>query len=127
MFSSMLQRVSAFAIVLSLVWTAAMPANAQSAVKLFKMITAKDEVVIGLTDEELRSFGPRADLDNLAERLAVAGQITVWQYAVTRGADGALVQAPLRRVAVFKSDTLRIEPYNPAPLKVMLPDAASSR
>jgi hypothetical protein len=127
MFSSMLQRVGAFAFIVSLVGTAASHANAQSAVKLFKMITAKDEVVIGLTDEELRSFGPRADLDNLAERLAAAGQITAWQYAVTRGADGSLVQAPLRRVAVFKSDTLRIEPYNPAPLKVMLPDAASSR
>jgi hypothetical protein len=86
---------------------------------------AKDEVVIGLSDDALRSFGPRANLDNLAERLASAGQITAWQYAVTRAADGSLVQGPLRRVAVFKSDTLRIEPFNPAPLKVMPPAAAA--
>lgn len=117
MFGSTLRRVGVLMVVLSLAMVGAMSANGQAvAVKLFKMITAKDEVVIGLTGEELRSFGPRADLDNLAERLAAAGQITVWQYAVTRGADGALVQAPLRRVAVFKADTLRIEPYNPAPL-----------
>lgn len=87
--------------------------------KLFKIITAKDEIVVGLTDDELRSFGPAPDLDNLAQHLADAGQITVWQYAVKHGSDGGLVQAPLRRIAVFKSDTLRIEPYNPAPLKAL--------
>ncbi len=92
--------------------------------KLFKIITAKDEIVVGLTDDELRSFGPAADLDNLAQHLADAGQITVWQYSVKHGGDGALVQAPLRRVAVFKSDTLRIEPYNPAPLKALPIDSA---
>src|SRR5829696_4251136 len=119
MSGSILGRVGAGAVILAL---SAWPAAAQSGVKLFKMITAKDEVVIGLSDEELRSFGPRADLDNLAERLALAGQITAWQYAVTRVADGSLVQAPLRRVAVFKTDTLRIEPFNPAPLKVIAPE-----
>jgi hypothetical protein len=96
-------------------------ALAQEPVKLFKVITTKDEVVIGLTDSELRSFGPRADVDNLAERLVSAGQVTAWQYAVQRAADGSMVQAPLRRVAVFKSDTLRVEPYNPAPLKAVPP------
>lgn len=125
MFGSMLRRIGLCAIALSLTGIGAWPAGAQNAVKLFKMITAKDEVVIGLGDDELRSWGPRADLDNLAERLASLGQITAWQYAVTRAADGSLAQAPLRRVAVFKSDTLRIEPYNPAPLKVMLPAAAA--
>jgi hypothetical protein len=102
----------------------AAPALAQdkAAIKLFKMITAKDEVMIGLSDEELRSFGPRPDVDNLAEHLVSAGQITAWQYAVKKAADGALVQAPLRRIAVLKSDTLRIEPYNPAPLKVLPPE-----
>jgi hypothetical protein len=92
------------------------------AIRLFKMVTAKDDVVIGLSDEELRSFGPRPDVDNLAERLVSAGQISAWQYAVKKAADGSLVQAPLRRVAVLKSDTLRIEPYNPAPLKVLPPE-----
>ena len=102
-------------------------AQDKAAIKLFKMITAKDEVVIGLSDEELRSFGPRPDVDNLAERLVSAGQITAWQYAVKKAADGALVQAPLRRIAVLKSDTLRIEPYNPAPLKALPPDGAGSK
>jgi len=86
----------------------------EPAVKLFKVITAKDEVVIGLTD-------PGVDVENLAQRLVSAGQVTVWQYAVQRAPDGTMVQAPLRQVAVLKSDTLRIEPYNPAPLKAIPP------
>ena len=96
----------------------------EAGVKLFKIVTAKDDVMIGLTDSELKSFGSGPDLDNLAQRLASAGQITVWQYAVKHGDDGNLIQAPLRRVAIFKTDTLRIEPFNPAPLKVMPPAAA---
>ena len=86
----------------------------EAPVKLFKIITAKDEVVIGLTE-------PGVNVENLAQRLVSAGQLTVWQYAVQRAADGSTVQAPLRQVAVLKSDTLRIEPYNPAPLKAIPP------
>jgi hypothetical protein len=90
-------------------------------VKLFKIVTAKDEVEIGVTDEELRSFGAGPDIDVLAKKLADGGQITVWQYAVQRAADGGTVHAPLKRVAIFKTDTLRIEPFNPAPLKAVPP------
>ena len=89
--------------------------------ELFKVITAKDEVEIGLTDEELRSFGAGPDIDALAKKLADAGQITVWQYAVQRAADGGTAHAPLKRIAIFKTDTLRIEPFNPAPLKAVPP------
>ena len=97
-------------------------ALAQSAtVKLFKIVTAKDEVEIGVTDEELRSLGAGPDIDVLAKKLADGGQITVWQYAVQRAADGSTVHAPLKRVAIFKTDTLRIEPFNPAPLKAVPP------
>lgn len=93
------------------------------AMKLFKVITPRDEIIVGCDEAELRAVGPRPDLDNLAQRLADSGQLTVWQYAVRKGADGALRQAPLKRVAVFKNDTLRIEPYNPAPLAVEAPPA----
>ena len=56
---------------------------------------------------------------------SAAGQITVWRYTVKHDKDGNLVQALSSRVAIFKADTLRIEPYNPAPLKVMPPDSAA--
>jgi hypothetical protein len=95
-------------------------AEGSAPMKLFKIITAKDEIVVGLSDDELRSFGPKADLDNLANQIAFAGQLTLWQYAVKKGDDGSLRQAPAKRVAVFKTDTLRIEPYA-TPLPVDAP------
>ncbi len=93
---------------------------AQDAVKLFKVITSKDEVLIGLTGDEVRALGAGPELEALAKRLATDGQMTVWQYAVRKDASGALQQAPLKRIAVFKNDTLRIEPYT-TPLAVIAP------
>ena len=46
---------------------------------LFKIVTAKDDVVIGVAG---------TDLDALAKRLVADGQITVWQYAVHKAASG---------------------------------------
>jgi hypothetical protein len=112
----------ALAAMLALAFGLAPIALAQVAtVKLFKIVTAKDEIEIGVTDEELRSFGAGPDIDVLAKKLVDGGRMTVWQYAVQRAADGSTVHAPLRRVAVFKTDTLRIEPFNPAPLKAVPP------
>jgi hypothetical protein len=89
-------------------------AVAQTTIKLFKVVTPKDEIVIGLSQEDLRKLGPAPDLDNLAQHLASAKQMTAWQYAVQRGADGQLEHAPLRRVALFANEALRLEPYSPA-------------
>jgi hypothetical protein len=102
------------------VWPAA-GALSQDQVKLFKVISQKDEVVIGLTTGELRTFGQLPDLDNLAQRLATSGEMTVWQYAVRKDQSGTLQQAPLRRIAIFRNDTLRIEPYA-SPLPVIAPE-----
>jgi hypothetical protein len=88
--------------------------------KLFKVISQRDETVIGLKDEELRAFGPGGDLDNLAQRLGTAGMIVVWQYAPKKSSDGQLQQAPAQRIAVFASGIARIEPYA-TPLPVVAP------
>jgi hypothetical protein len=96
-------------------------AMAQDQVKLFKIISPKDEVVIGLTSTELHGLGAGPDLDNLARHLATDGQMTVWQYAVHKDQSGTLQEAPLRRIAVFKNDTLRIEPYA-TPLPIVAPE-----
>lgn len=93
----------------------------QEQMKLFKVVSQKDEVVIGLTADELRSFGPLPDIDNLAQHLASAGEMTVWQYSVRKDQSGNLQQAPLRRIAIFRNDTLRIEPYA-SPLPVVNPE-----
>jgi hypothetical protein len=95
-------------------------AAAQEQMKLFKIVSPKDEVIIGVTSDELRGFGSATDLDNLAQHLASTGQMTVWQYAVRKDQSGNLQQAPLKRIAVFKSDLLRIEPYT-TPLPIVAP------
>jgi hypothetical protein len=41
---------------------------------------------------------------------------------VHKNASGDLEHAPLKKIAIFKTDTLRIEPFNPAPLKVAAPE-----
>ncbi len=99
-------RLAAQALGLAMMTSAAF---AQGTPALFKIVTPKDEVVIGVVG---------TDLDALAKQLVVNGQITVWQYAVHKAASGDLEQIPLRRIAIFRQDTLRIEPYT-SPLKVL--------
>jgi hypothetical protein len=100
--------------------TAAGVAAQEKKMKLFKVVTQRDETVIGIKEEELRAFGPSGDLDNLALRLGTAGMIVVWQYAPKKGSDGQLQQAPAQRIAVFASGIARIEPYQ-TPLPVVAP------
>jgi hypothetical protein len=95
-------------------------ADPEKKMKLFKVITQRDETVIGIKEEELRSFGPAGDLENLALRLGTAGNLVVWQYAPKKASDGQLQQAPAQRIAVFASGISRIEPYA-TPLPVVAP------
>jgi hypothetical protein len=109
----------AFAALLSLGGAAAGAAE-PAKVKLFKVITQREETVIGIKEEELRSFGPAGDLENLALRLGSAGNLVVWQYAPRKASDGQLQQAPAQRIAVFASGISRIEPYA-TPLPIVAP------
>jgi hypothetical protein len=84
---------------------------------LFKIITVKDEIVIGLTPDELERLGGH-DVGAVARALALKGELTLWQYAVRKAANGDLQQAPLRQVAVMANSSLRVEPY-PTPLSVL--------
>jgi hypothetical protein len=87
---------------------------------LFKVITVKDDIVIGLSDDELDTLGGR-DAGSVAKALAFKGQMTVWQYAVRKNANGDLEQAPLRQVGLFANSSVRVEPYT-TPLKVLPPE-----
>lgn len=100
------------------------PARAQAPapIQLFKLISPKDEIIVGVEAAQLGA-GSGPGVQRLAELLAAKGQLTLWQYASQKDAGGALIQAPLRQVAVFKSELLRIEPYT-TPLAVKAPAAA---
>jgi hypothetical protein len=92
------------------------PALAADKVSLFKVITARDEIVIGLSDDELAKMDGNAA--GVAKTLVAKGSLGVWQYAVRKAANGDLEQAPLRKIGLIAHDSLRVEPF-PTPLKVL--------
>ena len=93
------------------------PALAAEKISLFKVITVKDEIVIGIPDDELAQVDGK-DAGGIAKMLITKGSMSVWQYAVHKSATGDLEQAPLRKIGLIASDSLRIEPYA-TPLKVL--------
>jgi hypothetical protein len=95
----------------------AYPALAADKVSLFKVITTKDEIVIGLTDDELSQLEGR-NAGGVAKLLAAKGSMSVWQYAVRKASSGDLEQAPLRQIGLMSSESLRVEPYM-SPLKII--------
>jgi hypothetical protein len=46
----------------------------------------------------------------IAKTLVAKGSLSIWQYAVHKAANGDLEQAPLRKVGLIASDSLRVEP-----------------
>ena len=96
-------------------------ALAADKVSLFKVITARDEIVIGLADDELKAMDGNAG--GVAKALVTKGSLTVWQYAVRKAATGDLEQAPLHKIGLISTESLRIEPYA-TPLKVVPIDEA---
>ncbi len=78
---------------------------------LFKVITVKDEIIIGLSGDELTALGG-ADAAAVAHALAQKGDLTVWQYNVHRGQNGDLQQAPTAKIGLLANSSLRVEPYS---------------
>lgn len=95
------------------------PALATDKVSLFKVVTAKDEIIIGIDDDQLATFASK-NAGGVAKQLVEKGTLTAWQYGVRKAEAGALEQAPLRQVGLISSDAVRVEPYT-TPLKVVPP------
>lgn len=89
----------------------------QAMTSLFKVVSVKDEIVIGLSGDELSQMGG-SDAGAVAKALASKGTLTVWQYATRKGANGDLEQAPRAKIGLIAHDSLRVEPYK-TPLKVI--------
>lgn len=86
-------------------------ASASEAIVLFQVTGPRDTIVIGVTPRELEAWGRGEPVSVVAERLQTAGTITVWQYAVGRAPDGSLQMRPRARIALLRSDAMRIAPY----------------
>jgi hypothetical protein len=93
----------------------ALPATAQApAVSLFRVVSPKDDIIIGLTGPELDALGSGSGAERIARRLAAEGQIGAWRYVVGRAPDGSTRHVASGRIAILRQDTYRIEPYSPA-------------
>jgi hypothetical protein len=78
---------------------------------LFKVVTSKDEIIIGLTTDELKALGG-TDAAAVAHALAQKGDMAAWQYNVHRGADGELQESPTAKIGLIANSSLRVEPYS---------------
>ncbi|MFG1374472.1 hypothetical protein V5F32_20030 [Xanthobacter oligotrophicus] len=94
-------------------------AAAEQAVSLFKIVTVRDEIVVGVGPQDAAALGG-SDVTAVGRALKGGGELTLWQYAVRKAPDGELEQAPLRRISIIGSDSLRVEPYA-TPLRVVAP------
>ena len=83
----------------------------ESKTALFKVVTSKDEIIIGLTTDELKALGG-TDAAAVAHALAQKGDMAVWQYNVHRGANGEFQEAPTAKIGLIANSSLRVEPYS---------------
>lgn len=108
--TSMLHRslvASAFALCL-----APLAALAQAGdVLLFKIVSAKDEIVIGLPKARVDALGSGTPIELVAKEMARAGQFPAWQYGPRRDAQGQGRFSPVQRVVVFAPGVIRLESY----------------
>lgn len=88
---------------------AGQPGYAQEAPALFEVVTVSDTIVVALSAQDALDIGGE-DITHIGQALVGRGELTVWRYAVRKGADGSLEQAPLNRVSLLHHDSLRIVP-----------------
>ena len=96
------------------------PTKEPAMTSLFKVVSVKDEIVIGLSQDELAGLGG-TDAGAVAKALVAKGTLSVWQYSVRKGTNGDLEQAPRAKIGLMAQDSLRVEPYA-SPLKVIAHD-----
>jgi hypothetical protein len=83
-------------------------------IRLFRVMTIREDLVMGLTPSEIAAMGAGPDVDVLARHIVAAGQLTGWRYVVGRAPDGGTRLAARDRVAVLRQDALTVQPYRAA-------------
>ena len=86
------------------------PALAVDKVKLFKVSTPKDAIIIGLTKQEVDAL-PGKNADGVTKLLVERGSMQVWQYRERRGISGEQEQAPVKKFVLTANTAVQIEPY----------------
>lgn len=87
-------------------------ADESASMHLFSVVSARDEIVIGLSEDEVPALASRAPVAVLADMLASSGRLSAWRYAPARGEDGVVRLTPIHRLVIFAAGTVRLEPYS---------------
>jgi len=109
MFSRLIRSFGGAVAVLAIAITASAAQDAKTS--LFKVVTVKDEIVIGLSADELTALGG-SDASAVAHALAQKGDLTAWQYNVHRSPNGELQMTPSAKIGLLAHASLRVEPYS---------------
>jgi hypothetical protein len=90
------------------------PGGTRAEVRLFRVMTMREDLVLGLMPSEIAALGSGPEVDVLARHIVAAGQLSGWRYVVGRAPDGGTRLAARDRVAVLRQDALMVEPYRAA-------------
>jgi hypothetical protein len=85
--------------------------KAPAPIRLFRLVTMRADVLLGLTPHELSALGQEPELERLARRMAEAGELVAWRYVEARGPNGVARLATRGRIAVPDRDALLIERF----------------
>ena len=80
-------------------------------VSLFRVVTIRSDLILGLTTAEIAALGRGSEIERLARRFAEASELTAWKYMESRGPDGASLLTTRGRVSVSGRDALLIEGF----------------
>ena len=86
--------------------------DAANKISLFKIVTERDDVIIGLSAATLAEMGG-VDAGTVGKALVAQGALSAWQYNVGRH-EGQLVQVASQRISVLAHSSVRVEPYHAA-------------
>ncbi len=86
------------------------PSLAADKVVLFKVTTPKDQIVIGLTKDEIDQL-PGKNAAAVAKVLKDNGYMQVWQYGERPGVSGQTEQAPIKKFVLTANTAVQIEPF----------------
>lgn len=87
---------------------------ATGGLSLFRVVTMRGDMLIGLPRQDIPGSGTGPEADRLAGRIAAEGELTAWRYVVRRGADGTTRLVARDRVCLLRQDVLMLEPHAPA-------------
>ncbi|WP_203074854.1 hypothetical protein [Falsiroseomonas ponticola] len=91
--------------------SAARARSASNSPSLFRVVTMRGDLLIGLSRQDIAASGTGPEADRLAGRIAAEGSLTAWRYVTRRGADGTTRLAARDRVCLLRQDVLMLEPH----------------